>query len=197
MVTFNQVPSSTLVPFVFVEIDSSRAQTGPAVQEYRAAVIGQKRAAMPVAANVPLLATSADQVGQAFGVGSIIHGMAVAWFKANKATETWFVGVEDAGGAVAGTKTLTVTGPATAAGTLFLYVAGRQIRVAVASGDAQNAIASAINAAIAASAFANELPVTSSVATNVVTLTARNAGTQGNGIDVRFNFQTGEAFPAG
>ena len=197
MVTFNQVPSSTRVPFVFVEIDPSRASSGPAIQEYRAALIGQKLPTTPQAANVPLLATSADQVGQAYGSGSILHGMAVAWFKANKATEAWFVGVEDAGGATKGTKTLTVTGPATAAGSVFLYVAGRRITAAVASGDTANTIAASINSAIAASEFAAELPMTAGVATNVVTLTARNGGTQGNAIDVRLNFQTGEALPAG
>lgn len=197
MVTFNQVPSSTRVPFVYVEIDPSKASSGPTIQEYRCAIIGQKLPTTPVAAATPFLATSADQVGQAFGFGSIVHGMATAFFKSNRSTEAWFMGVEDAGGAVKATKTLTVTGPATASGTLYLYIAGRRITVGVASGDAQNAIASAINAAIAASEFAQELPVTSGVATNVVTLTARNGGTQGNGIDVRFNFQTGEAFPAG
>jgi len=197
MVTFNQVPPSTRVPFVFVEIDPSRAQSGPTIQEYRAALIGQKLPTTPVAENVPTLVTSADQAGLAFGFGSILHGMAIAWFRANQSTEVWCVGVEDAGGATKGTKTLTVTGPATAAGTLFLYVAGRRIAVAVASGDSANTIAASIDAAIAASEFADELPVTSGVATNVVTLTARNGGTQGNSIDVRFNHLTGEVFPTG
>jgi len=197
MVTFSQVPSSTRVPFVFVEIDASRAQNGPTIQEYRAALIGQKLPSTPQAASIPLLATSADEVGKAYGFGSIVHGMAIAFFRSNTSTEAWFVGVEDAGGGTKGTKTLTVTGPASAAGTVFLYVAGRRIAVGVASGDSANTIAASINAAIAASDVAAELPVTAGVATNVVTLTARNAGTQGNGIDVRFNFQTGEAFPAG
>jgi len=197
MVTFSQVPSSTRVPFVFVEIDASRASSGPQIQEYRAALIGQKLPATSVAANVPTLATSADQVGLAFGFGSILHGMALAWFKSNKVTEAWFVGVEDGGGSIKATRTLTVTGPATASGSVFLYVAGRRIVASVASGDAANTIAASINAAILASEFVTELPVTSGVATNVVTLTARNGGTQGNGIDARFNFQTGEVFPTG
>lgn len=197
MVTFNQVPSSTRVPFVFVEVDASRAQTGPAIQEYRVAIIGQKLPSTPVAANVPTLCTSADQVGLAFGFGSIIHGQAIAFFRANNVTEAWFVGVEDAGGAVKATRTLTVTGPATAAGSIFLYVAGRRIVASVANGDTANTVAASINSAILASEFVGQLPATSGVATNVVTLTARNGGTQGNGIDARFNFQTGEVFPAG
>lgn len=197
MVAFSQVPASTLVPFVFVEIDSSRAQTGPSIQEYRAALIGQKLPTTPVAASVPTLVTSADQVAAAFGFGSILHEMAIAWFRSNKVTETWVVGVEDAGGAIKATRTVTVTGPATAAGTVYLYVAGRRIAVGVASGDSANTIASSINAALLASELYPELPVTTTVATNVVTLTAKNGGTQGNGVDVRLNLQTGEVFPAG
>jgi phage tail sheath gpL-like len=196
-VQFNEVPASTLVPFVYVEIDPSRAQQGPAIQDYRGLVIGQRLSSGTVAADVPFLATSPDQVGLAAGFGSILHGMALAYFAANRATETWFVGIADAGGAVAATKTLTVTGPATAAGTIFLYIAGRRITVPVLSGDAQNAIAAAISAAIAASEFAAELPVTAGVSTNVVTLTARNAGTQGTAIDARLNYQDGETLPTG
>lgn len=197
MVTFNQVPTSTRVPFVFIEIDPSRASQGPTIQEYRVALIGQKLPSTPVAANVPTLVTSADEIGKAFGFGSILHEMAIAFFRSNNVTEAWFVGVEDAGGGTKGTKTLTVTGPATASGSLFLYIAGRRIVVPVVSGDSANTVAASINSTIAASEFAPEIPFTSGVTTNVVTLTAKNAGTQGNGADVRFNFQTGEAFPAG
>jgi phage tail sheath gpL-like len=197
MVTFSQVPASTRVPFVFIEIDPSRASSGPTIQEYRAVLLGQKLPATPQSPNVPFLATSSDQVGQAFGFGSVLHGMALAFFRANNVTETWFVGIDDAGGAIKATKTITVTGAATASGSVFLYIAGRRIVVPVASGDSQTAIATAINAAIQASEFATQLPVTSAVATNVVTLTARNGGTLGNAIDVRTNFQTGESLPGG
>jgi phage tail sheath gpL-like len=196
MVTFSQVPSSTRVPFVFVEIDSSLASSGPKIQDYRAALIGQKLAGTPVAASVPTLATSADQVGLAFGFGSILHEMAIAWFRQNTVTEAWFVGVDDAAG-VKATKTLTVTGPSTAAGTVYLYVAGRRITVGVASGDSANTVAASINSALLAHELYSQLPVVTTVATNVVTLTAKNFGTQGNGVDVRLNLQTGEVFPAG
>lgn len=197
MVSFNLIPSSTRVPFVYVEIDPSKAQQGPTILDYRAAIIGQKLPSTPVAENDPFLATSADEVGAAFGMGSMIHAMAIAWFAVNKQTETWFIGVEDAGGGTDATYTLTVSGPATAAGTVYLYVAGRRIAVGVSSGDSATAIAAAIDAAIQASDDYPFLPVTSGVASNVVTLTAKNAGTQGNYIDVRLNYQTGEFLPAG
>lgn len=197
VVNFKDVPSTARVPFVFVEIDPSRAGVGPAIQEYRALLVGQKLAAGTVAQNLLTRATSADQVGEFFGRGSVVHNMAQAYFRANRFTETWFVGVDDAGGSVAATFTLTVTGTATENGSIFLYIAGRRIVVPVISGDVQNTIATNISAAIAASEFATELPVTAGVATNVVTLTARNKGTLGNTIDVRTNRNLGEELPAG
>ena len=133
-----------------------------------------------------------NQVGQPFGRGSILHNMAQAWFKGNRVTEAWFIGLDDAGGSVAATFTITVTGTATENGSVFLYIAGRRIVVPVVSGDVQNTIAASINTAIAASEFASELPVTAGVVANVVTLTARNGGTQGNAIDVRTNHNIGE-----
>lgn len=197
MVTFQDVPSSSRVPSVFVEIDPSLAGVGPAIQQYRGLLVGQRLAAGSSAENLLKLVTSADQVGELHGFGSIVHAMAQAWFRSNRFTELWCIGVNDAGGSTAATYTLTVTGTATENGSLFLYIAGRRIVVPVVSGDVQNTIAASIAAAIAASSFAAELPVTAGAATNVVTLTARNKGTQGNAIDVRFNASLGEESPSG
>ena len=197
MVDFISVPATNRVPFVFVEVDNSRAESGPKVQDYRIACLGQRRSTGLVAANTAFRALSADQVAEAAGSGSVLHAMALALFRANKVAEAWFVGVADAGGGVAATKTLTVTGPATENGSLYLYVAGRRIVVPVVSGDSANTVAASINSAIAASDFAPELPVTAGVAANVVTLTARNAGTVGNDVDVRLNHALGEETPAG
>lgn len=196
-VTFQDVPSSSRVPSVFVEIDPSLAGVGPAIQAYRGLLVGQRLAAGSSAADLAQRVTSADQVGELHGFGSQLHAMALAWFRANRFTETWAIGVADAGGSVAATVTLTVTGTATENGSLYLYIAGRRIVVPVVSGDVQNTVAASIAAAIAASDFAAELPVTAGAATNVVTLTARNKGTQGNAIDVRLNASLGEVTPIG
>lgn len=196
-VDFLEIPQGTRPPYVFVEIDPSQAGVGPAIQQYRVLCAGQRLSAGTVAQNTLFRATSADQVGKAFGFGSIVHGMAIAFFRSNRFTEAYFVGIDDAGGATQGTQTLTITGTATANGTLYLYIAGRRITVPIVSGDVQNTIATNVAAAITASEFAAELPMTAGAATNVVTLTARNGGTQGNTIDVRLNRNDGEAVPAG
>lgn len=191
---FNEIPTTLRVPFVAVEIDASNAAQGPALLAYRALLIGQKLAAGSAAADTAVKCTSVAQAITLAGRGSMLHRMAVAWFKANQVTELWLGVLADDGAAVSASGTITVTGTATAAGTIVLYVGGQRVTVAVANGDAQNDIAAAIETAIDAEL---DLPVTASVTTNVVTVTARNGGTSGNDIDIRHSHQEGEALPAG
>lgn len=193
-ITFSSVPSNLRVPFFTAEFDPTRAAQGPALLSYRALLIGQKTSAGTGTANQVYKVTSADQVLTYAGRGSLLHRQAIAWFLNNRATELWIGILADNGAGTAATGTLTVTGPATASGTLYIYFGGTLVTVGVTSGDAQNSIAAAINTAINA---ALDLPITSTVSTNVVTWTFRHKGTCGNDFDVRLNYQDGEATPAG
>jgi phage tail sheath gpL-like len=193
-ISFNAVPSNLRIPFATAEFDSSRASQGPALLPYRVLIIGQKLAAGSAGANTLQRVTNPDQVMALAGRGSMLHRMAMKFFANNKFTETWLGVLSDNGAGVAAVGTMTVTGPATAAGTLNLYLGGVLIQVAIAVGDAQNTIATAIGAAINANL---DLPVTASVATNVVTVTFRHKGEAGNAYDMRLNYQDGEATPAG
>lgn len=191
---FSSIPSNLRVPFVAAEFDSSRAAQGAALLPYRVLLLGQKRSTGTATANSLQKVTTADQVLTLAGRGSMLHRMAGAFFQNNRYTETWIGVLDDNGAGVAATGTIVVAGPATAAGTLSLYIAGTLVQVAVASGDASTAIATAIAAAINANA---DLPVTASAATSTVTLTHRHKGLVGNDTDVRANYQDGEKTPAG
>jgi phage tail sheath gpL-like len=197
-IPFGSVPAALRVPFVAVEIDSSGAQQGPALLSYRVLLLGQKTAAGSAEADSLHRVTNPDAVATLAGRGSLLHRQALAYFANNTSTETWVGVLEDEGAGVAATGTLTVTGPATATGTLSLYVAGTRVPVGVSSGSTAATVAASIAAAITARP---NLPVTAAVGsggnTHIVTLTARNKGTHGNGIDVRLNYQDGEATPAG
>lgn len=191
-VSFNTIPSGLLIPGFFVEMDASRAQYGSVPQ--RALLIGQT---ITAATAVPAFCTTADAAAATYGAGSMLARMVAAYRANDPFGELWVLPIADHASGVAATKTITVTGPATAAGTIALYVGGQRVTVGVASGDSANTIAAAINAAVGAVAT---LPVTSGVASAVVTLTARNKGTLGNAIDVRHSYrgaQGGEALPAG
>lgn len=190
----SEIPAVTDEPFVYVEFDATNATTGPAIKPYKALLVGQRLSTGTVAELLPTRVTSAAQAAEYFGLGSMLHVMAKGWFASNTSTELWVVAQDDDGAAVASQRTLTVTGPATAAGTVFLYIGGELTKIAVASGDTADDVAAAIEAALD---LVVDLPFTAASATNVVTLTAKNKGVQANAIDIRFNYNPDEALPAG
>lgn len=192
--TFNQIPIDLRTPGQFVEFVSSRATTGPGIQPHRALIIGQKLAAAPATANTPVRVTDPAQAAQLFGRGSMLALMFAAWLANNPYTEAWAFPMADNGAGVAATKTVTITGPATGAGTINLLVAGQRVQVGVAVDDTATEVAAAIAAAVQA---APDLPFTAASAAGVATLTARHKGEAGNDLDVRVNYRAGETLPAG
>lgn len=193
-ISFNEISSNIRVPLFYAEFDNSKAVQGLAIQPWKALLIGQKTSAGSATVEIPVLISSADQAKSLFGVGSMLHRMAIKWFKNNKATEVWAIPVDDNGAGVLATANLAVSGPSTAAGTVSLWIGGRLLSVGVESGDADTDIATAIAAAINADTF---LPVTASVVDDDVTVTAKNKGTNGNKIDIRLNYASDQELPAG
>lgn len=193
-ISFSQVPSNIRTPFVAIEFNPSNATQGPAILPYASILFGQKTSAGSAAANTFVTVFSVDDAIAKFGRGSMLHRMALAWFANNTQTPVTFGVLADAGGGAAATGTLTVTGPATGSGTIALYIGGVRVAVAVSSGDSANTVAAAINAAINA---ATDLPCTSGVSSAIVTVTFNHKGELGNQLDMRTNYQDGEAFPAG
>lgn len=191
---FNNIPTTLRVPWAYIEFDNSRAQQGPSVQPFQTLMLGQKLSGGTATVNVPVRVTSGAQARTLFGGGSHLQKMVEAYLANDKVTPLFVLPQADDGAATASERTLTVTGPATATGTLKLYFGGQVVNVAVTSGDAQNTIAAAINTAINA---ATDLLFTSTVATNVVTAVARNEGAVGNNIDIRLNYYAEDATPAG
>lgn len=192
--SFNSIPTTLRVPFVAVEFDASRAQQGPSLLAYRAVLIGQKTSAGAATADTLVRVTSVDQAIVAGGRGSILHRQAIGWFASNRSTELWLGVLADNGAGVAATGTIVVAGPATAAGTISLYLGGERVTVGVNNGDASTAIATNIAAAINAQL---DLPVTAGVVSSTVTLTFRHKGLAGNTYDVRHSFNAGESLPLG
>lgn len=193
-ISFNEVPANVRTPFVFVEIDNTRANQGPAQLPYKALIIGQRLAGGAQAADTYERITSAAQAATKGGEGSMLHKQAQAWFNNNTTTEVYLGALDDDGAGVAATGTIQFTGTATAAGTLYLYLGGERLTVGVSVGDTADDIATAVAAAITAE---TGLPVTASATTDTVTLTFRHKGEVGNSFDIRFNYFDGEATPAG
>lgn len=197
-ISFNQIPSNLRVPFAAFEFDSSKASQGPALLPYTCLLIGQKLAAGSQAADSFVRITNADQAIALCGRGSMLHTAARAWFKNNTFTELFIGVVADNGAGVAASGLIAVTGPATAQGTLALYIGGRKVAVGIASGQTAIQIAAAIATAINDDL---DLPVTAvqqpPANDHKVTVTYRHKGLVGNYLDMRLNYQDGEALPAG
>lgn len=190
------VPSNFIVPFVGVEFDNSRASKGPAVLNFQTLIFGQKTAAGSGTAGQALKVNTADDVGRLSGFGSQVHQIAKAYFKTNKITDTFIYMLEDAATAVATVFELEVTATAAKAGEIDLYIDGYRVPVAVAIDDTSAEIATKIAAAL--NDVEGFLPVTAiSATTNVVTFSAKNKGTVGNGTDIRFSYYDGEVLPEG
>ncbi|MFC3674660.1 phage tail sheath subtilisin-like domain-containing protein [Ferrovibrio xuzhouensis] len=192
---FNTLPPNLRIPLFYAEIDNSQASYF--VNNNRALIIGQKLPAGTAPADVPVLVTSNDQAIAYFGRGSMLQRMVAAYRANDDFGELWCIPVDDLGAGVAATKTLTIGGPATAAGVIPLYLAGQRLQVGVAAADTDADIATAIAAAVNA---APDQPYTAVAAAEVVTLTARHKGLVGNDLDVRVAYlgqSGGEVLPAG
>lgn len=194
---FRYFPAQTWRPSgVYAEFDPSQANT--AIQPLRALIIGQMLAGGTATANVPVLAYSQAQVNGLAGVNSMLALMYAAYREQDPFGEAWILPVADNGAGVAATGSIAITGPATAAGTIALYLGGVAVPVGVNSGDASTAIATAAAAAINLASVG--MPITAAAVSSSVNLTCDHKGLAMNDIDIRVNYHgalSGEATPAG
>lgn len=180
-ISFMQIPASIRKPGKYAEFNTALAVRTLPGNKQNVCIIGQRLAAGTIAANVVTDVFSDVEAATYFGRGSMLHLMVRAALAANPYLSLQCLAMDDAGASVAAANTVTVTGTATAAGVLEVMVGDVPVRIAVAVGDLQNAIAAALKAQLDNQP---DLPVTATVVTNVVTMTAKNKGTLGNGLKV-------------
>jgi phage tail sheath gpL-like len=194
MSPMGNLPLDVRRPGSFVYMDDTSSARGLIPAERSVVLIGMKSSAGLAPVSVPLQVRSEADGDLQAGTGSELALMVRMVFKTfrklgvapwnGSPAEVWIVPVAApvGGGAVAATYTLTAAGTATAAGTIIVRIAGREIHVPIASGTTAANIAAAIEAAI--DLKASDLPVTAGVAGAVVTLTYVTFGVNGNGLDV-------------
>ena len=194
-IVFDTIPSDTPLGGIFLEIDPSRALEGPVAVERKVLLMGQKLDSGTTPLLTPRRITSAQDAEVQFGRGSMLHRMALgmqAVFDEVGFLDVSAIALEDTG--VAASATITVAGQAIESRVLNLYIAGEQVQVVVASGEDAAAIAKKINTVLAAR---TDLPVSSAVEDKVVTLTARNKGETGNGMEVAWQYFDDDRLPRG
>jgi phage tail sheath gpL-like len=187
--TFDTIDRTNRDPRRAIELDTKKGARGLPPVSARILVLGQKLAAGGANVATLDLISRESEAQSAYGLGSPLDFMVRNVLLNFPSAELWGCSVADDGAGVSATETVTITGPATKDGVLELDIGNDTVRIAFLSGDAQNTIASALNAAI--NAFATGLPVTSAVATNVVTCTARSKGPIGNGIKLAARVTSG------
>jgi phage tail sheath gpL-like len=195
MVSFNSIPADWMLPLTWIEVDPSQAGA-PTSNKY-ALLSDYKIAAGTANADEPVAVGSVADAKAKFGAGSPLARMFDKFFAINKGSPILCLPVTPPSGGVAATADLVVLTAATAAGVLALYIAGQKVSVGIASGDTAAQAAVKINTAINA---ATDLPVTSTVATATVSITAKWKGVTGNDIRVELNVlgaNGAEATPAG
>lgn len=195
-VPFNSVPSDLRVPLFYAEVDNSMAGAGD--ETLRRLIVGQvnSSATHDDIGRLVLVSRTSEAIAIG-GAGSMLASMHALHRKIDPFGEVWCLPVKvDVGEAASAT--VTVTGTASEAGLLNLYLAGQRVRAVIPKGASAAEAAAALVAAIGA---AVDLPVTASAGqAGVITVTAKFKGDLGNDIQLRMNRlgrANGEATPSG
>lgn len=194
-VPFATIPQNLRTPLFFVEFDNSMANTATATQ--RTLLIGQMLDSATGKDSIPERITSGTQAAERFGRGSMLHTEAEAYFRNDTAGEVWVLPLADTESQTAAAGKLKITSAANDTGVISLYIAGIRVQMAVVATDTAEVIATGLATVINRNA---NLPVTAAAEADTVTLTAKNKGAHGNGIDIRLNYlglTGGESAPSG
>lgn len=178
-ISFDSIPASIRKPGKYFEFNTKLAVRTLPGNLQKTLIIGQKLAAGSQAALTPVDVFSDSDAATYFGNGSIAHLMARAAIKANPYLALTMIALDDALAGVVATGTVTLTGPTSGSGGVRLNVGNQTVDIAVSTGDTPTVIAAALAAQIGNQP---DLPITAAAALGVVTLTAKNKGTLGNGI---------------
>lgn len=150
-----------------------------------------------VVPEVPVLVSSAEDAGDQFGFGYMVHRLAIAAEKGGQGTPMYIMPQDEAGGAVESAGEIDWTGTVvTGAGTISLYIGGERVAVTISATATIEEISDA--AVLAVNALEN-LPVIASktVVTFETVITAKSKGPEGDAISITFNLGPGEELPAG
>lgn len=192
---FSNIPSDIRVPLFYAEMDNSAANTVQStLRRLIVAQVNDDADADEIGSLVLVPSVSlAKSIG---GQGSMLAAMYETWRKSDPVGEIWCLPLKPEEGVTASGK-VTLTGAATEAGLLNLYVAGVRVQATVPNGTTLAQAATALSVKINASP---DLPVTAAAAAGVITLTCKWKGESGNDIRVEMNRlgkSNGEFIPAG
>ncbi|WP_407345109.1 phage tail sheath subtilisin-like domain-containing protein [Dickeya ananatis] len=183
-ISFNEVSSDVRVPLFWAEIDNSKANT-TADGAAPALLLGYANTSSTIPRNTLTIMPSVGLAGSMAGRGSQLARMVNRYRNIDPTGELWVIALDAPSAGNAATGTITVVGSAQESGTIYLYVGAVQVQAGVTADDTAIEIATTIAAAVNANL---DLPVTATVSSGVVTLTARHKGLCGNDIPIALNY---------
>lgn len=195
MISFNSIPSDLRVPLFYAEMDNSQANSG--ATQLRRLIVAPANDSSTASTEL-VIASQESEVRALAGVGSPLAQAYSAWRRSDPMGEVWVLPVKLAAGTAAAGKVV-VSGVATEAGVLSIYIGDERVQITVASGMAAAAVGSAIASAVNGKGLgvqASALPESGSE----VTLTATFKGLLGNDIRLGVNLRGsagGERTPGG
>lgn len=167
-VSFESLPSNIRVPLFYAEMDNSKANT--AQTSGASLLIGQALADAAIERNKLVIMPSADQARKMCGQGSQLARMVEAYRKTDPFGELYVIAVSNPTIGASAIGKVEISGEATAAGNVSLYVGSKRVQAAVAADDDALEVAQTLAAAINADA---DLPFTAAaeVVNDVVPVT--------------------------
>lgn len=175
-ITVPNYSDTNRVPGLYFALDNSKANTAATTR--RVLIIGQMVAGSAVAGVATLSGGYSDAVSK-YGAASQCARLVKAYRAVDTQGEIWVLPLADDASATAATGTFTISGTATEAGTLPLYVGDQLISVAVNAGDTADTVASGV---VTAAKAVSGLPVSVTSSAGTVTMIAINKGMSGNDI---------------
>lgn len=173
----------TKVPGLYLSVDLLAGVSSPGSSPVRAVIIAPKSSAGNLTADTELRKVFSERdAGAAFGPGSLGHLAARAVFANHPMANLHVIATDEPAGTAA-EATLTFAGDdVTAMYDIELEIAGRTIRTVWAAGVTPTVIAAKVANAI--NAKSDDLPVTASADSGVLTLLAKGKGQWGNDIRI-------------
>ncbi|WP_140918453.1 phage tail sheath subtilisin-like domain-containing protein [Limnobaculum xujianqingii] len=184
-ITLEQIPASTRKPSKHIEFNLKLAVTTLPTNRQTVLIIGQMLSPIAGTMVAPLTTQyvfSDDEAASYFGRGSLAHLMAKEAMTANPYINLSVIGVEDAEGSQVAKGSLKLTGTATNAGVISLYIATTRIDITSRNGDDAATLMASLVTALNKNP---DLPVTAAITAETVTITAKNKGAFGNDIILR------------
>jgi phage tail sheath gpL-like len=180
-IQFLTIPSGIKKPGQYIEFNTRTAVRTLPANIQNVLLIGQRTSAGTVAQLVPTQLFSSDDAATFFGAGSILDLMAREAIGTYPYLNLFAIAVDDNSGGAARVGTVTAAGTVTGTGWVRLWIGQRYAQVSYISTDDGIDIATALKEQLDTM---TGLPFTYERASGVLTLTARNKGTQPNHIPI-------------